>query len=383
MNDNTHEHLESRTYMNGGSSFESGVDEFAMAKIRRPYLLNGIQVWVTGESEQEVADKYADLKYAMTQTQQQHYYQPPVKKHNFKRFAQDNWQYISQTVSEGTNRDYKYYLDRDILPFFGKMDIEDIDWRSIQAFYDKLKHYSFSTVHKRKVVLSRILQIALGDGLISNDPTKDKRLTHTKKRVGRPVPDNDLYKQFLSDINSLEHAHERLYMALVGYTGLRRGEILALRWSDISFDKNNIRVTRAVNTRRTSEASPGLIKKPKTSSGIRTVPMIPALKQVLTSNKHKHDYIITDARTEEPLHTEARFNTMWRSIRRQINTGPYTSHSFRHAVCSTLLSSGVDVKTTQSILGHAQASTTLDIYAHAIPKNIAEAGLLFSGKLAI
>lgn len=376
----THAHLENQTCLNGGSSFESGIDGFTMAKIRRPYILNGVQVWVTGETEQEVADKYADLRLAMTSPQQ---YIPPEKKmHNFKKFAQDNWQYLAQTVTKDTNKDYLYYFNKDLLPHFGKMNVEEIDWRSIQAFYDKLKHFSFSTVHKRKVVLSRILQIAHGDGLIPSDPTKDKRLKHTSRRVGRAVPDNELYKQFLRDINSLESAHERLYMALVGYTGLRRGEILALKWSDISFKDNNIQVSRAVRTKRTSEASPGEIKEPKTRAGIRTVPMIPALKELLLANLHKSEYVITDQSTGRTMHVEARFNTMWRSIKRQINTGPYTSHSFRHAVCSALLSSGVDIKTTQSILGHAQASTTLDIYAHAIPKNIAEAGLLFSDNLA-
>lgn len=197
-----------------------------------------------------------------------------------------------------------------------------------------------------------------------------------------PVPSSKDYRSLLSKVNLLSEPHERLYLALVGYTGLRRGEILALRWIDISFSDESINVRHAVNTRTTSVKTPGTVKEPKTVSGIRTVPLCKALKEILLSNRHEHEFIISDSLTGEPLHTESKFNTMWRNIKRQIDIGPYTSHSFRHAMCSSLLAGGVDIKTTQAILGNAQASTTLDVCAHATPSTIQNAALLFNSYMS-
>jgi integrase len=219
-----HEHFEKRKRERGDSFSDLRIEEFSMAKIKRPYVINGVSFWLTGDSEQEIADKYAEIKNSSRPGE-------PVRKskHNFEKFAENNWQYISQTVSRNTNLDYKRYMRNQILPHFGKMNVEDITRRDVQDFYDKYPDKAFSTVHKWRIVLSRILQIAVGDRIIPIDPTKDKRLTHSKKQTQRAVPCTEQYREFLKDIERLKHPHERLYMAITGYTGLRRGEVLALR----------------------------------------------------------------------------------------------------------------------------------------------------------
>lgn len=354
------------------------IDEFNMAKIKRLYSIHGVPVWITGDSEQEVADRYANLKYSSGRIDE------PVKrsKHNFKAFAEENWRYITQTVSSTTEHDYERYLKKEILPFFNNMAIEDITWRDIQDFYDKHAELSFSTLHKWRVILSRILQIAVGDGIIQTDPTKDKRLCHSKRKGKRPVPAQETYKRIIKEIETLSEHHERLYMALVVYTGLRRGEILALKWSDISFDNDTISIVRSIDIDRTNKKRPGLLKAPKTEAGIRTIPLIPQLKDILLRNVADTEFVVTNLGTKRPLHVESEFNTMWASISRQIDLGPYTSHSYRHAMCTTLLANGVDVKTAQTIFGHSQPSTTLNIYADAIPNKVHEAGNLFSKIIA-
>lgn len=348
-----------------------------MAKLRRPYIVNGIQIWLTGESEQEIADKYADLKYHMVSG-----ISPPKQKHNFAKFATNNWKYIIQTVSTSTATGYREYLDKKLIPFFGKMNVEDITWRDVQSFYDENDDKAHSTVHKWKVVLSRILQIAVGDGHIASDPTKDKRLTHSKKKSVRPVPSHDDYLKLLRDISTLREPHERLYMAIIGYTGLRKGEALALRWTDIDFDNKEINVRKSIDVNSSNKKRPATIKAPKTRSGVRTVPLVDALRDILIKERHPYEFVVTDLDRKEPIHIEARFNTMWKRIKGQINLGPYTSHSYRHAMCTTLLSNGVDIKTTQMIIGHSQPSTTLNIYAHSVPNNIKEAGYLFNEKMS-
>ena len=373
-----HEHFEKRRRERGDSFSDLRIEEFSMAKIKRPYVINGVSLWLTGDSEQEIADKYAEIKNSSRPSE------PGRKsKYNFEEFAKNNWQYISQTVSRNTNLDYKRYMKNQILPHFGKMNVEDITWRDVQDFYDKYLDKAFSTVHKWRIVLSRLLQIAVGDGIIPIDPTKDKRLTHSKKRTQRAVPCTEQYKKFLNDIERLEHPHERLYMAIVGYTGLRRGEVLALRWADIRFNESILLVERSVDIQRTTKKCPGTIKSPKSEAGIRTVPIVEPLRELLLIDWHSGTYVVTNPKTGKPIHVESEFNTLWKHIRQQINLGPYTSHSYRHAMATTLLISGVDIKTTQAIIGHSQPSTTLNIYSHALPGKIREAGLIFTEKMVI
>lgn len=333
---------------------------------------------MTGENEQEIADKYADLKYAAYIGKD-----IPRKAHSFEKFAKENWRYITQSVSERTASNYHRYLTKNLLPYFGKKNLEDIDWRSIQAFYDKYSDKAGSTVHKWRVVLSRIMQIAVGDGLIANDPTKDKRLTHSKKKTARPVPSTERYKGVLKAVNLLSEHHERLYAALMVYTGLRKGEMLALRWTDVSLADNLIRVRNSIVLDGTSKKRPAVLKPPKTEAGNRDIPLVKPLKEILEAHQNEDEFVVTNQKTGKPVHVDAEFNTMWKNIKQQLDLGVFTSHSFRHAMCSTLLANGVDIKTTQSFIGHSQPSTTLNIYAHAIPSKIQEAGQIFGEKMAV
>lgn len=133
-------------------------------------------------------------------------------------------------------------MNAHILPHFGNMNIEDITWRDVQRFYNKYQDRAFSTLNRWHVILSRILKIAVGDEIIPIDPTKDSRLTHSRKRTKRPVPTKQEFKQILDEIPNLKRQHEMLYMALVCYTGLRKGEVLALRWDDIDFVNDKIHI---------------------------------------------------------------------------------------------------------------------------------------------
>lgn len=368
--------LDNKTRKGRNDVDQTHVKEFDMARIKRRYTLNGVEIWVTGESEQAVADSYADLKYSMHSGVVR-----PSAKHNFRSFSQDNWRYISQTVSVNTNLDYERYMKNQILPHFGEMNVEDITWRDVQDFYDKHRAYAFSTVHKWRIVLSRVLQIAVGDGIIPIDPTKDKRLSHSKRRRQRPVPSEKTYKMLLSDIKRLKRVYERLYMALVGYTGLRKSEVLALRWTDVHFDENTLHITHSVDLQRTTKKRPGVLKAPKSEAGVRVVPMVEPLRNLLLENRHDHEFVVTNPDDGRPVHSASEFDTLWRRIRAQIDVGPYTSHSYRHAMATALLTNGVDIKTTQAIIGHSQPSTTLNIYSHAVPNKIREAGYIFTDKM--
>lgn len=90
--------------------------------------------------------------------------------------------------------------NNDIIPFFRNHNIEEIGWRDIQAFYDLFWNKARQTVHKRKVVLSQILQIAVDDGIILVNPIRNQNLTHSTIVHERAVPSVDEYRRIVAEI---------------------------------------------------------------------------------------------------------------------------------------------------------------------------------------
>lgn len=342
-----------------------------MTRVRKRVMINGDSFWLTAADEQELFSKLVHLKDSGTSSRSK------PQSHNFAAYVKLNWMYIEQTVALQTAKEYRIYLNNDILPFFGEMDIENIDWRDVQRFYNLLADKARQTVHKRKIVLSRLMQIAVGDKIILVDPTKNKKLVYSRIVQQRAVPDMDEYRKIAAEIPNLSESHYRLYMALITFTGMRKGEALALRWENVSFEKDEIHIYQSVRLDKTDDGK-AEIKAPKTKAGIRTVPMIEPLKQILMPLKKDKGFVVIDARKGKPVHSDASFNTMWRYIKKEMDVEKYSSHSFRHAVATFYISNGVDIKTTQTIMGHSQPSTTMNIYAHAVPRNIENAAKIFN-----
>ena len=170
------------------------------------------------------------------------------------------------------------------------------------------------------------------------------------------------------------------YFKLVLATGLRRGEACGLKWSDINWHKRTIHVQRGVVKLSHQES---ITKGPKTTSGDRMVYLSKEMCQLLkawrkecewnrqqTANEtvSEDDYLFRQP-NGKPMNPST-FTFRFKKILKQ-NGLPtdLNLHSLRHTNASLLISQGVDVRTVASLLGHAQASTTLDIYAHAFDKN--------------
>ena len=170
------------------------------------------------------------------------------------------------------------------------------------------------------------------------------------------------------------------YFKLVLATGLRRGEACGLKWSDINWRKRTIHVQRGVVKLSHQES---ITKDPKTSSGDRMVYLSKEMCQLLkawrkecewdrqqTANEtvDEDDYLFRQPNGKPmcPSTFTYRFKLILKANNLPLDLNV---HSLRHTNASLLIAQGVDVRTVASLLGHAQASTTLDIYAHAFDKN--------------
>lgn len=152
-----------------------------------------------------------------------------------------------------------------------------------------------------------------------------------------------------------------LYLALAIFTGMRRGEILGLKWEDVDIHNNTISVIR--NATYTNNQPH--VGAPKTKSGERIIPIMPYLLNYLLPLKSS-GFIIGNGET--PI-TLTRFKTIFKRIKAKVDLRQATSHSFRHTLGTLLFSSGADVKTIQGILGQRDFKTTADRYIHPVEQN--------------
>lgn len=155
-----------------------------------------------------------------------------------------------------------------------------------------------------------------------------------------------------------------LFMYAILYTGMRRGEASALRWKDIDWENKRIHITKSSYW----EHHVRYDKEPKSLSGVRDVPLLDSLADVLRPHKGKKDDLVFGDLKEYQLD---------KGIKRYIKEVGLscTPHGLRHGFASILFKQGLDVKTIQYVLGHAQSSTTMEIYVHLMEEDKTSAAL--------
>lgn len=191
-------------------------------------------------------------------------------------------------------------------------------------------------------------------------PATDSRLYNPSQKqvLEREALPMDAVKAIISSLYQLERM-DRLYLALVLFTGMRRGEVLGLQWEDIDLTENLIHVQRNA----TYTTNQPFVGTPKTKSGFREIPIIPDLLSFLLPMGEK-GFVVSQKDPEKPL-TLTAFRCMMKRINTSVDLHGATSHVFRHTIGTMLNDTGADVKTIQSILGQADFKTTMDRYVHA------------------
>jgi integrase len=168
-------------------------------------------------------------------------------------------------------------------------------------------------------------------------------------------------------VDHWRHSPAGFWMLFMLYTGVRRGELMGLRWSDIDLRSNVIHIRRAVK----SPNNERIETRGKTRAAIRDIPVFPALRQALIERAADipldSEYICV-MQDGTPPNTN-QFRTMWadRCGWLSVTTGrkfDIKPHDLRHTFCSILYESTVSVKTAAAWLGHSDIQTTMNIYTH-------------------
>ena len=294
------------------------------------------------------------------------------------------WTIKSQKVKPTTADNYRQILDRYILPNLGSMALKDLTPVLIERMLlDLNKDHSESTVRLVSIVLAQGLDRAIKDHLLAINPAKVIERPKGKKKSVTPYTSSEL-KELLK---ALENHRLFAFFRLLAYSGARRGEILALKWSDLEFDKGTLSISK--NRTRIGRS---VIEQDSTKGGDgkRYIQIDSETLKIL--KKHRTDqieermkagsawqeqnYIFTQT-TGEPLDPSTPYQ-LFKKVAKKIGLRSESLHSIRHLHATELLNSGVSVHLVKDRLGHSDISTTLRIYAHIRPEQKQEVADLFA-----
>ena len=266
----------------------------------------------------------------------------------------DEWiRDVETRVSFNTMKGYSSGYKK-IVAFWGDTPMEEITPQQVTSWLNSFD-MAQKTIKNILLVFRQIYDYAYVNYGVQNSPALHLRSPKGKGKREREFPSE-------ADIEIVNENIDKpfglmMYMAL--YTGLRRGELCALTWKDIDFDQKIIHVNKS--TYWTDDHVPHT-KAPKTASGERNIPLMDSLADLLKPLQGKPtDKVFGD------LHSYQ----IDKGIRKYMEeTGcAVTLHGLRHGFASILYKNNVDIKTAAYVLGHAQTSTTLEIYTHLMEQD--------------
>lgn len=321
-------------------------------------LPSGENVWITGSTYTELIQN-AIRKYGSPQISD------PGMSESFREYTDQVFDvFLKPRWKPSTAETNKFLLDKHILPYFGEMNLNRIYTADIQKFFQTKQHLSKSYTKQMLIMLHEIFENAVEDKKIKEDPTLSKRITLPQKVTKRQSLELHQFQDVIAHISELK-PEDAKFLAFLCFTGMRRGEILGLKWENIK--ENTIHVCSEVIFKSNKAIYNDYAKS---KSGVRDIP-IPDMLAPYLKNRST-GFVMTIDGGESP-YTQSKFDRMWQRIGRTIELYGATPHVFRHTFLSTLAASGVDPKTIQTLAGHADFSFTFNKYIDKDKKNIENA----------
>ena len=283
----------------------------------------------------------------------------------FERFAKDYWQPVSLlALKPSSARIYQFNLDKYVMPTLGPLRLCDVNRAAIQQslLTFKGKGYSASTLHAIRVTVSKVLQAAVEMGYLERNAAQGIQIGERQPTTTRVFLTPSQVKNLLAKLT--EPCRTVVLTAVL--TGMRIGEILALRWDRVDFLRGDIKVSETY--------SDGEFGSPKTRSSRRVIPMSSTLCKVVESyrvtctHKEPEDLVFCTSKGT-PLSPKNLYNRALAPTCDSLSLPRVSWHSFRHANATLMGEVGESIKTAQSILGHSDLETTLNTYMHAIPES--------------
>jgi integrase len=292
----------------------------------------------------------------------------------------DEW-FVNYPASPKTRERVRGYLDKQILPFLGKLRLQALDKDRIRAWHEALAergHYRGGPLAPQTVRnCHRALRRALRDAvpqLLPRNPLADCPTPKVPYKPHQVLARADA-RTVLDRLAGHEYLQGVAALALGG--GLRIGEIIALTPGDVDFTANTVSISKAITTTR---ADGPFFKSPKTAAGYRTVQIDPVFLSYLRSHCERvewqrratgmpplgpADQVFT--RPGGALLDSSKVSRDFANVRRARGLPVMNLHGLRHFHASVLLAANYDLPRLARRLGHGSPDITLRIYAHALP----------------
>ena len=227
--------------------------------------------------------------------------------------------------------------------------------------------YSYSTTKLVKSLINRGLDFALKNNLIDEKIVISIGL---KNKQVRKVEALEKQEQTKLEKYILENEKWYYYGILISlYTGLRLGELLALKWQNVDLKNKIIYVDKAIETISQNHKTLIIESSPKTQSSIREIPISKQLLNILKELKQnsKNDFILVSHNNKQ-LQPRA-YQKSFENLLKKLKIKHYGFHSLRHTFATRLLENGVDMKTISELMGHSSPTITLNRYVHTNLQN--------------
>jgi len=268
---------------------------------------------------------------------------------------------------QSTVTTYRHLLDGLVVPALGSHRLDRLTAAHVEAWLAGDTAHAPATMRQAHAVLCLLLDAAARDGLVG------RNVARQVKRPRKPRTEADWWGS--DDVAQLldAAAGDRLepLLTVAAFTGLRRGELLALRWSDLDLEAGALRVTGTL-----TRTPAGLERsEPKTAAGWRSVPLVPQAAQALERQRAAQQQLHPEARranragyvftSETGTVLDPRNASRWLEARRKdAGIGAGSWHTLRHSAASALIAAGVPLAAVGRVLGHSSITVTVDTYGH-------------------
>lgn len=285
--------------------------------------------------------------------------------------------HVDAALSDKTQYNYRYHLDREILPFFGSMKMGQIRTADINDFVDQLrlsKIGSATSVYIYRVLRS-IFKHATEWKVIGENPIIGSVKPKEGERKEINVYDEAELDQLFRALDK-EPAKLRCAVLLALTGGLRRGEIAGLEWKHIDLEARTVEIRQSIPMNKDGEP---VIKAPKTRRSIRKIAIPALLVDHLTEFRSQWELERKYAKTRwsgkgeflfchesgKP-HDPNWFTDNWMLFRARHKLRPIRFHDLRHTAATWMIKAGVHPKAIANRLGHQNIKTTMDVYSHIL-----------------
>ena len=337
-----------------GTYFARFVDKFGKRRTKRSKKLQEVKQWL---ADATYIDQHSDLDQATDMLVDAWF---------------DYWIGIKkQTVRPNTVRNYSERYERNIKGVIGNKLLTDVKPIHCQKIFSDMadEGYKTTTIYQTRIALYNMFELARENDVLIANPCKKS----LKSDMGKPSDKKealtiDAQKKFLEAV--VGYSYENQYRFVL-QTGLRTGELIGLKWSDIDFENRTMKIERTMEYRY--KVGEWRVGPPKSKSGYRTIPLTDEAICILENQRSKNKSlklvpmewkdIVFLCRKGTPVKNSTYDTGLFKYCDR-VGIPRFSMHVLRHTFATRCIEGGMKPKTLQKILGHSNIGITMNLYVH-------------------